>query len=247
MNRNMSEKNFVFLDFDNTLYRGESRYMILDFSTFLKTNGFFDSGEFDKFRSLFSSYHQGELDRHKFGVYAVETYYRGLCGITAKEISAQANLFWDRIRDNAWFPYTVPLLKLLKDKTTTILISGSPIEILKIISKSLGIKDLYASKGILNNGVYSGGTEQEMATSYSKAKLMKGLSVKFSFNPATSFAFGDSESDFPLLEAVDPCNAYLLGASAKLKQQVIEKNWNLLDHENEILSHVNSRIDELFP
>lgn len=236
-----------FFDFDNTLYKGQSRYLILDFSTFLKENGFFDSQEFFDLNTLFSSYHQGRMNRHDFGVLAVQSYYRGLTGIPEEEIFIQARLFWDRIQDEAWFSYSLPLLKLINNKTTSFLISGSPIEIIKVIIKTLGFKELYASKGIIQNGIYTGRTQQEMATNSSKTELMQALSETLNFKPATSFAFGDSESDFPLLEAVDPRNAYLLGASAKLKQQVLNKNWNLLDQENEVINNVTSRVNELFP
>jgi HAD superfamily phosphoserine phosphatase-like hydrolase len=239
--------SYSFFDFDNTIYKGQSNYLILDFSTCLEANGFFDSVEFEKLKSLFSSYYQGWIDRHDFGVLVVESYYRGLSGQTEMEISNQAHQYWDRIQEDAWFPYTIPLLKLINRMTTPVMVSGSPFEVLEIIHKTLGFKELFASKGLIQDGVYTGHTEKEMATFTAKAKLMQELSEALSFEPATSFAFGDSESDFPLLMSVDPRNAYLLGATTNLKKQVVDKNWNLLINEKEILNNVNSRITTLFP
>lgn len=242
-----SETNYSFFDFDNTIYKGQSCYLLLDFSTYLEANGFFDSIEFNNLKSLFTSYHQDRINRHDFSVLVVDTYYRGLYNCSEEEINNQAIHYWNAIQDDAWFPYTIPLLKLINTRTTSILVSGSPFEVLQVIYKSLGFKELHASKGIIQNGVYTGQTEREMASYSAKSKLMLSLSEDLSFNPGTSFAFGDSESDFPLLMSVDPRNAYLLGANANLKPQGLDPDWNLLKDENEILNKVNSRIKTIFP
>ena len=238
--------SYSFFDFDNTIYKGRSCYLILDFSTYLEAIGLFDSVEFINLQSLFSSYYQGRINRHEFGVLVVESYYRGLSNLPKKEIITQARRYWVEIKDDAWFPYTIPLLKLINNTSTSILVSGSPIEVLQVIYKTLGFKKLYASKGIIQKGVYTGHTGQEMATYSAKSELMLGLSKTLSFDPGTSFAFGDSESDFPLLMSVDPRNAFLLGATANLKIQGMANSWNLPDNENEFLNKVNSRINTLF-
>ncbi len=238
--------SYSFFDFDNTIYKGQSRYLILDFSIFLEERGSFSSAELENIRSLFSAYYQSSINRHDFGVLVVEAYYRGLSNIPEKEIYDQATQYWNRIQTNAWFPYTIPLLKIANNATTSILISGSPIEILEIIKKTLGFKEIYASIGIIQKGIYTGHTKQEMATYSAKAELMKQLARKFSFNPATSFAFGDSESDFPLLESVYPKNAYLLGATSDMKKPGVNNNWNLMEQDNEVLDSVNSRMNTFF-
>lgn len=243
----MNKDSYVFFDFDNTLYKGQSRYLILDITNYLFKRGSFNSIEFENINNLFSSYFQGIINRHDFGVRVVESYYRGLTGLYEKEILDITRDFWDRFQANSWFSYTIPLLKMINNSTIKILVSGSPVEVLEMIKKPLGFKEIYASKGTIKNGIYTGFTTKEMATSSAKSKLMLDLSHTIAFNPAKSFAFGDSESDFPLLEAVTPDNAYLFGASESLKRQVADRNWNLLDQEKEILDHVNSRINTLFP
>jgi len=242
----MPEDSYSFFDFDNTIYKGQSRYLILDFANFLEERGSFDPTEFNYIKSLFSSYYQGSINRQSFGVLVVESYYRGLSGRNEKDIFDHALNYWDRIQTDAWFPYTIPLLKMINNTTTSILVSGSPFEILEIINKALGFKEIFASLGIIQNGIYTGHTKSEMATDTSKAKLMQELSDTLSFNPATSFAFGDSESDFPLLKSVDPKNAYLLGATSIMKRFGVDNSWNFLDQENEILKNVESRINTLF-
>jgi phosphoserine phosphatase len=219
----------------------------MDFSTFLEKKGLFDPEEFSVLKTLFNSYYQGSINRHDFGVLVVESYYRGLSGQHENEILDESGKYWDHIREEAWFPYTLQLLNIVNTRTKSILVSGSPLEVLETMTKSLGFKEIYASKGVIHSGIYTGQTELEMATSIAKAGFVKNFADSIPVSPATSFAFGDSESDFPLLEFVDPQNAYLLGASPDLKKMIIDKNWNLLSQEKEILDHVNSRFRSLFP
>lgn len=242
----MSEKSFSFFDFDKTIYKGKSSYLILDFSFHLEKRKLFNPSEFSVIEDLFKSYHQGLISRHDFGVLVVESYYRGLSGKHENEILDEFSEYWDQVQVDAWFPYTLRLLNIINAQTTSILISGSPLEILKSLNKTLGFKEISASKGVIQAGFYTGQTELEMATSAAKEGFLKKFSDSNSINPSTSFAFGDSESDFPLLDIVDPQNAYLLGAAPELKKLVLDKNWNLLTHENEILDHVNDRVNSLF-
>jgi HAD superfamily phosphoserine phosphatase-like hydrolase len=242
----MPERSYSFFDFDNTLYKGQSRYLILDFAIYLEEMSCFDSAELKNIKSLFSSYDQGSINRHDFGVLVVESYYRGLSELEEKKIQDQAAFYWDNIYKDAWFPYTIPLLKIINTATTSILISGSPIEIIEIINNTLGFTEIYASKGVIQDGIYTGLTEKEMATCSAKSELMEVLSKTIAFDPATSFAFGDSESDYPLLESVSPKNAYLLGAITESRKPGKSFNWNFMEQEKEILMSVTSRINTLF-
>jgi len=242
----MLEGGYSFFDFDNTLYKGRSRYLILDFAEFLDGKSCFDPVEKQKIKSLFSSYKKGFITRHDFGVLVVESYYRGLMDIEVKKIQDLAASFWGHIKTEAWFSYTIPLLKILNTATILILISGSPIEILEIINNTLSFNKIYASMGVIKNGIYTGLTWKEMATYTAKADVMESLSKTSSFDPATSFAFGDSESDYPLLNSVCPQNAYMLGAVIGDKTPGKNFGWNYLDQEEEVLNSVNSRIITLF-
>ncbi len=76
---------------------------------------------------------------------------------------------------------------------------------------------------------------------------MLNLSQVLAYDPGTSFAWGDSESDLPLHMSVNPRNAFLLGAPANLRLQGLDNNWNIPENEDEILNNVTERINTLFP
>ena len=245
-NLKLLEKSICFFDFDNTLYRGQTRYLILDFSIYLESFAAFNSQDLVHLNSLFTSYQAGNLKRFDFAIQVVLTYYHGMIGSKEKDIDHHADKFWKDLPESAWFEYTFPLVNLIKQYSIPILISGSPIEILSHARKLLGIDEVYASRGIIRDGIYTGGMELEMATQASKTQKVFELSTNLDFNPQTSFAFGDSSSDFPLLQAVDPKNAYLLIANDHQKIEVVDKNWNLLDQDITLIEHVQDRIHTLF-
>jgi phosphoserine phosphatase len=61
-----------------------------------------------------------------------------------------------------------------------------------------------------------------------------------------SFAFGDSESDIPLLQAVAPKNSFLIGGDVRSRESAEQNEWNLLDHNENILDRVKARVDDVF-
>jgi HAD superfamily phosphoserine phosphatase-like hydrolase len=237
------ENSFSFFDFDNTLYKGISSYLILDFSEYLVGQGVILESAMLLFHGFFADYEAGRINRKIFGEQVVKAYYQNLTGAKENELSAQARTYWETLPQEAWFPYTQAILTLAQSFTTTIMISGSPVEIIKHIPIASKFDKIFASKGSIQAGVYTGKVEIEMATSESKAQLMDDLRNDLKFDPNTSFAFGDSESDFPMLRAVNPMNAYLLGEDGNLKGEVLKNHWNSFAHDNKVLKHVEARMN----
>jgi phosphoserine phosphatase len=238
-------KSYSFFDFDNTLYKGQSRYLILDFSTYLEANNKFNKEDYLTIHTLFKTYFNGQIDRDQFAIQVVQTYYHGLSGHQISEIDEFAQDYWNNFNEDGWFPYTDPLLDLIKTFTIPILISGSPLEVLKLSEKLSGFKNIFASIGVVNSGVYTGDMELEMATEAAKKAMMTEFTKINKVDTQLSFAFGDSSSDFPMLNAVDPQNAYLLGANISLINEVRDKKWNHLGQDLRLISHVQKRINLL--
>ena len=238
----MIEKCFSFFDFDNTLYRGNSRYLILDFSEFLCAKHVISTSGLEQLKIVMNLFDNGQLDRYEFAVRMVRSYYQNLVGHPESEISGLVGSFWENLPPGSWFPYTKTLLDYTNSCTTTILISGSPYEVLKEITRQLDIKQLHASKGSVLAGKYTGEVEKEMATSQAKAQWMQAFALEVNFDPGTSFAFGDSESDFPLLQAVDPRNAFLVNLDDGSLERSKQKGWNLYRYNEDLLDDVRNRL-----
>lgn len=235
-----------FFDFDNTLYRGISRYIIRDFSSYLATRKHFPPNQSEILEGLFGSYFSGTLSRHDFGVQVVDAFYRGLAGQRETDIQDQVMSFLNYQKDKLWFPYSKPILKLVQPFMRTILVSGSPMEVLEPINQVLGLNEVYASRGIIEHGLFTGETRHELATAIAKKDFMSSLLASRPFNPQKSLAFGDSESDFPLLEAVSSENAFLLTDQLKLKDFAEMRQWHFILQDGPVLKEVRDRIEILF-
>lgn len=242
----MNLNRYSFFDLDNTLYKGKTHYLILDFSTYLEANHQFDTQDENQLRCLNRSYIEGKINRDQFAIEVVKTYYHGLRGRRTSEIDKCAIDYLGDLTDQDWYPYTDPILELLKDVTAPILISGSPVEVIKHSKKLEGFQEIYGSKGSINSEVYTGEMEFELATEQSKAKLITGFNQLHAVDPRYSFAFGDSSSDFPLLSIVDPQNAYLLGAKGIELRKSGNDQWNYLDNDLKVFKHVRKRVEFLF-
>jgi phosphoserine phosphatase len=149
------KKSFSFFDFDNTLYKGKNRYLILDFPEYLESKGYFRSQALKDLNGLQNTYIQGNINRDDFAISVIRTYYLGLLGQCEKIINTSAENFWETHSSQCWFEYSLPLIELMSKFTTTVLISGSPFEILRYIYKTIGIRKVYATKGIVSGGFYT--------------------------------------------------------------------------------------------
>ncbi len=95
-----------------------------------------------------------------------------------------------------------------------------------------------------SSGIYTGDAKTNMALLDVKQAVVDSL-IQFGKKKASSFAFGDSESDLPLLNAVD--NPFVLTEPNRDKGLVKiaqEKGWSIVDAST-ILTEVKRRIFEL--
>ena len=219
--------------------------MIRDFSIYLDSKEAFDHKRLSQILILVASYEGGHLTRHDFAEQIVQAFYEGLTGRTGDQIDEIATEYWRNISKEAWFSYTHPLLNLIKKYTIPILISGSPIEVLKHIKGRFGFHAIYGSEGNMQSGEFHGGMHLELASQSAKKRLMTDLIPILNVDRCTSFAFGDSESDFPLLEAVTPQNAYLLVEDQQIRNGKGNKKWNFLEKNIKIIDHVRKRLNSL--
>ena len=179
---------------------------------------------------------------------SVSYFYQGIKGFSTKEIDTLAQKFWAENLSNAWYHYTEDLINLLRDYSKIIVISGSPLEVISPIKDFFGINKIYGTSGNISaNNCFDGTFDlvKEMATAQAKERLMKRLNQKYQIDKKRSFAFGDSESDFPLLQSVYYQNAFLITSKPELKEFGIKENWHVINHSADISSMVKNRLEEI--
>lgn len=243
---------------DSTLYKGDKGYVIYDFPDFLHDRDLFDKRCIDILNDLKESLTIGEIERDPFAIEVLRAYYEcGICGKSVNVIDEEAKAFWlewvereENSEETAWYPYTQDVLSRTLMFSKNILVSGSPREVLEYIpfDKEAFFKK-YASEGVVENGVYTGGFVN-LATEDAKKKLI----TKMSINKKLSFAFGDSESDIPLFNAVNPQNSFLFCEDKKELEYKkpeffrigIEAGWKILQYNDNVIGILENRIREVF-
>lgn len=227
-------------DVDNTLIRN---YSIFPFAEYLMQRNLFNPDFF----TLMLRDQRGADDHknyHKFAVDVVNHFAKGLNGQLEQSIIQAGQDFCPEYEARYLFAFSRKLVNNLSSKVgPTIAISGAPKEVFGPLARSLGFSDAYLLEIEIFDGRYAGRPKINMAIADEKSKVLadiqKGLKSK------ASFAFGDSTSDLPMLEAVN--NSFVVAETnknARLIQIGLERGWPIVNESN-ILEEVEKRIREL--
>lgn len=102
------------------------------------------------------------------------------------------------------------------------IVSSSPEEIVEPLAALLGVDRFIASKPKIENGLYTGELEF-YAYGEKKAAAIQKLAEEEGIDLGNSFAYSDSITDLPLLEAVG--NPVAVNPDKDLRKVVTEKKW----------------------
>ena len=112
-----------------------------------------------------------------------------------------------------------------------ILVSASGEEMVRPIGAQLGIEDIIATRMVVEDGRYSGEVEFYNAGT-NKMQAVRALAEQRGYDLAESFAYSDSASDLPLLEAVGHPTAVNPGRN--LRRVATERGWPALEFRHPI-------------
>ncbi len=241
-------RSLAFFDIDGTLTDG---FTIYSFAEFLYKKGHFRASCFDLMQQDKATY-QGsertEQDYHSFAVKLVEHYAQGLRDQPADYIRSLSTSFLESALQNQIADYKVhgfaaALVRMMNPIATTIAISGSPEESLFPLVTYLGFQELNSTLIGIEQGLYTGQVVRNLAIGKSKRQLV-GTYLVDEVSLETSFAFGDSIQDVPVLEAVG--NAFVMGGNPGLQKIGRQKGWFVISAQDDIVRVVKERITLLF-
>ncbi|HKD98674.1 MAG TPA: HAD-IB family hydrolase [Micromonosporaceae bacterium] len=112
-----------------------------------------------------------------------------------------------------------------------ILVSASGEEMVRPIGAQLGITDVIATRMVVRDGRYSGEVEF-YAAGPNKVAAVRDMAAERGYELAESYAYSDSVSDVPLLEAVGHPTA--VNADRGLRKIAIERGWPALEFRHPI-------------
>jgi phosphoserine phosphatase len=241
-------KSLAFFDIDGTLTEG---FTIFSFAEFLTKKGCFHPSCLDLMqhdRATYQGSRKGEQDYHEFAVKWVDHYAQGLKDQRADYIRSLSPSFLESALQNQIADYRIHgfatlLVEMINPFATTIAISGSPLESLLSLTAYLGFQEVNSTRIGIEQGCYNGQVDLNLAISESKRQLVSSYLVD-EINGATSFAFGDSVQDVPILEVVG--NAFVMGGNPELQNIGRQRGWFVSSGGDDIVSVVKDRIALLF-
>ena len=119
------------------------------------------------------------------------------------------------------------------------LVSMSPAEIVEPFAELLGITGAISSKAKIDEfGKFTGELEF-FAQGDNKAVAMRELAVQRGIDLNDSFAYSDSETDIPMLQAVG--HAYAVNPDRQLARMAHDSEWPILSFTHPVRAHDRSR------
>ena len=242
------DKSVAFFDIDGTLTDG---FTIFSFAEFLRGKNLFLPSCFNLMQqdwTIYQSSKRAELDYHEFAVNLVDHYAQGLEGQNADDVGSFSSNFLDAALENRLDGYQIrgfarDLVEMMNVVARTVAISGSPWESLAGLTAYMNFQEVHATLLEVGQGQFTGRVDRNMAVRESKAGLVSSYLTR-DINLKTSFAFGDSVQDVPLLEAVG--NAFVLGGNQELRLIAGQRGWTVMPPQKDVIGVVKARITALF-
>ena len=229
------------LDWDGTLRRG---YVISDWTGFLVERGVIDRRFQEQMELHFRQFETAKLNYEQMAELVVRAYAASQAGLRLSSLEPLANEFV--ASDCNVFSFVAPLVELLRENgIEAAVISGSPLLVVRRFAEQLGIRRCYGLELPVDpNGTLLGTPGINLAVARNKQSLVDQLRSEFDHVP---FAFGNSESDQPLLQAAR--HAYYIierqGAeelAAKVRSALLIENLNVVSPEQLLLSIRNGQV-----
>jgi HAD superfamily hydrolase (TIGR01490 family) len=106
-----------------------------------------------------------------------------------------------------------------------VIVSASGVEVVEPIAEMLGADHVVATRMEIEDGRYTGGIEY-YAYAAEKARAVEELAAARGYDLAASYAYSDSVTDLPMLEAVG--HPHAVNPDKELRRAAAERGWPVL-------------------
>jgi len=122
----------------------------------------------------------------------------------------------------------------------TLLISGSPHDIIYPFSEKVGADEVAATPFKTEKGIFTGEGERNCGLKETKEKILKEFLSDYDINPETAAGFGDTEQNSTILESVGYPVA--VKPNENLKRIAGREGWLICDDDETVISKVRNYI-----
>lgn len=212
-------QSIALFDIDNTIYRGFSYFDLLRQQV---AEGLVDQQVTKDSLLHLQNYKSGITDYETTMIGILDIYAAGLRGKAYADVLASTEQFYQNSSD--FFDYVAPVIQTLQETHDIAIVTGEPQFVAEAVGKLFGIRSYYSSTYGVENGVFTGGVRSYLA--YRREKLDAVRHLMNGHAQAGSFAFGDSEGDIEMLDAVQ--HPICLNATPGLQAIAAQKGWIML-------------------
>lgn len=107
-----------------------------------------------------------------------------------------------------------------------IILSASPTEIVGRLASMLGLEHGVGTTSEVVDGIYTGKLEGPFCYREGKAEIMAAMALEHGWDLAASYAYSDSISDLPMLEAVG--HPVAINPERELLELAAERGWQII-------------------
>ena len=194
----MKPKICIF-DVDGTLSGG---FYLVKFSEVLYQEGMFSESDLRIIREILRENRKGNYPYEKIAWDFVKAFANGIQGKKRDDIEKIGELYIRRHPEEK-FQFTDGLVRIVKDKGyRTVVISGSPLEIILPFSRSLEIDETFATNYETEHGIFTGEVSRNCAINGTKRQVVQGYLQEHDIDLHASAGFGDSHHDLAFLGIV---------------------------------------------
>lgn len=166
----------------------------------------------------------------------IRVYEAVLADLSSVQLEKAANAVFDEYKDQV-YTYTRQLIaKLKKDGYMLLAISGSQVEIIKLIAEHYGFDDYIGTVYERVDGRFSG---HKTVPSHDKASALRQLIDKHQLGSENSLAIGDSLSDAAMLAMVEVPIAF--NPDRDLFKKASQKGWRIVIERKNMIYELEKR------
>lgn len=216
-------KKFAVFDIDGTLLRWQLYHAVADQ---LAAFGHFDTKKFEAVRKARAQWKKRDSEDsfREYEKKLVELVDGSIKGLKVETLNHASQTVIEEYKDQV-YTYTRDLIKSLKRRGYLLFaLSASQIQIVELMAQYYGFDDFGGSVYEVIDGRFTG--KKEVLKSRRKPEYLGNLVKKHNATYEGSIAVGDSESDIPMLKAVE--NPIAFNPTRALFEQASKRGWKIV-------------------
>lgn len=155
-----------------------------------------------------------------------EVFYRNYRGLNAAKIKAlSTEMFESYLRPKIFSEAVSQIQEYKKQDTAVVLVTGSLDFIIQPIADYFTVDAVLAAQLREQDGQFTGELTTAPLIGEEKAKAMREYADQHEISLEESYAYGDSQSDLPMLECVG--NPVVVNPGKALRQKALASGWEL--------------------